>query len=300
MLVDGLFAKLLAKNISQIRLVYFSEDSGRLTSSQVTQYPQVRECNWTGEWRGLQGEHETAYVFSMPSGGWPHEFNLEDVLTPQSHSVYLLVPAKYIDNPGQLLFRVVTPNVIISSVSVFGSLSQDYVLEVRHIRSLGGRYISQIISELPFEKLQNSHRNALLLSQRSELDKISIKNAALSEELDKVSSKNAALSDEISHLRSQSSQANTEIVYHKERQQLLKSSFSYQFGNIIARSAKSPGGMILLPFRVVAFFLAGLKKKLGIYFSKHSATQGHTSENPFTALREILTGKAKSAPAKKV
>jgi len=300
MLVDGLFAKLLAKNISQIRLVYFSEDSGRLTSSQVTQYPQVRECNWTREWCGLQGEHETAYVFSMPSSGWPHEFNLEDVLTAQSHSVYLLVPANYIDNPGQLLFSVVTPNVVISSVSVFGSLSQDYVLEVRHVRSLGSRYISQIISELPFEKLQNSHRNTLLLSQRSELDRISSKNAALSDELDKASSKNTALRDEISRLRSHSGQAKTEIVYHKERHRQLKSSFSYRFGNILARSSKSPRGIILLPFRIVDFFFTGVNKKLGIYISRYRAEQGDTSKNPFTALREILTGKAKSAPAKKV
>ena len=304
MLIDGLFAKLLAKNISQIRLVYFSEDSGRLTSSQVTQFPQVRECNWTGEWSGLQGEHETAYVFSMPSGGWPHEFNLEDVLTAQSHSVYLLVPEKYIDNPGQLLFRVVTPNVVISSLSVFGSLSQDYVLEVRHVRSIGSRYLSQIISELPFEKLQNSHRNTLLLSQQSELDKISSKNAALSDELDKISSKNAALSDELDKVSSNnaalSDQANTEIVYHKERHRQLKSSFSYRFGNIIARSVKSPSGIILLPFRITTFFFTGVKKKLGIYISRYRAAQEHTSKNPFTALREILTGKARSAPAKKV
>ena len=313
MLIDGLFAKLLAKNISHIRLVYFSENSERLNPSQVAQWPQVKESNWTRELIGLQGEHETAYVFSMPSGGWPHKFNLEDVLTPQSLSAYLLVPEKYIDNPGQLLFRVVTPNVVISSVSVFGSLSQDYALEVRHVRSLGSHHIAQIISELPFEKLLNSHRNALLLSQsseldkkrseldkkRSELDKISSKNAALSDELDKVSSKNAALRDDILRLHSQSDQANTEIIYHKERHRQLKSSFSYSFGNIIARSVKSPSGIILLPFRITTFFFTGVKKKLGIYISRYRAAQEHTSKNPFTALREILTGKSKSGPAKK-
>ena len=185
MLIDELFAKLLAKNISQIRLVYFSDNSEHLTSSQVAQFPQVKECNWTQEWTELPGDNEAACVFSMPSSGWPHEFNLEDLLSAQSLSMYLLVPERYIDNLGQLLSRVVTPNVTITSVSIFGSLSQDYAIEVRHVRSLGSHYISQIISELPFEKLQNSHHNVLLLSQRFELDRISAKNAALRNEINR-------------------------------------------------------------------------------------------------------------------
>ena len=187
-------------------------------------------------------------------------------------SIYILFSDENLNNLGQIIASIVSPNIVIKSVSKFESLSQNYAVEIKNIQSLGDYYISQSISELPFEKLSNHHRSSLISSLLNESEILRSQLEMSEEKLDQLESSHRSnikgIQELLKNKELELKNKKQEVSYSKERYNQMKSSFSYKFGNLIARSLKTPKGILLLPLKLSKFLFDSVKRKIKDNYKK--------------------------------
>jgi hypothetical protein len=73
---------------------------------------------------------------------------------------------------------------------------------------------------------------------------------------------------ELQSIKAEFANNTAKLVHSRFRNNLIKSSFSYRFGNIFALAAKSPKRLLLLPITIFAFLIDRVFNKLRIVLSK--------------------------------